>query len=151
MIAPISFFVEGKAQPAGSKRGFAMKKGGAYTGRVIITDDNPKSKGWKETVKDAAKKVAPKVPLTCPIKLRVCFYVARPMGHFGTGKNAAILKPSAPQFPVVKPDTTKLLRGLEDACTSLIWRDDAQIVSQHVYKRYGDRPGAQVEVSEECR
>lgn len=139
MNYPIQFFVPGKAQPAGSKRGFAIKKGGVYTGRVSITDANKKSKPWKEQVAAEAKKVAPVVPFSCALRLRVFFFMERPKS----------VKPNERPFPTVKPDTTKLLRGLEDACTGILWRDDAQIVSQHVYKRYGT-PGVHVEVSEEC-
>jgi Holliday junction resolvase RusA-like endonuclease len=43
-------------------------------------------------------------------------------------------------LPVVMPDATKLLRGLEDALTGVVWHDDAQIVSQHVEKRYALGP-----------
>lgn len=148
MMEPIRFTVRGKPQPAGSKRAFALKVNGQYTGRAVVTDDNKKSSDWKADVRAEAVKVAPAHPLTGPLKLRVCFYVARPKGHFGTGRNAEVLKSSAPPFPTSKPDTTKLLRGLEDACTAILWKDDAQIVSQHVYKRYGT-PGAVVELSEE--
>ena len=46
------------------------------------------------------------------------------------------LKPSAPKHPIVKPDTTKLMRALEDALTGICWRDDTQVVIQTAHKAY---------------
>lgn len=49
----IQFEVLGIPQTAGSKRAFALKKNGAYTGRVAVADNNPKGKDWKNRVADA--------------------------------------------------------------------------------------------------
>ena len=153
----IAFEVVGHPEPAGSKKAFAVrrKQGGGWvnTGQVAVTDDNPKSKGWQSRVQDAALDAmidgdGPIGALEGALGLAVIFTVLRPKGHFGTGRNAGTLKPSAPDYPTVKPDATKLLRGLEDALTGLLWRDDAQVVEQAVLKRYGAREGAKVTVWE---
>jgi len=39
-----------------------------------------------------------------------------------------------------KPDSSKLLRGVEDAMTGIVWHDDSQVVEANVRKRYA-RPG----------
>jgi crossover junction endodeoxyribonuclease RusA len=83
-------------------------------------------------------------PLEGPLFVAFTFFQLRPRNHFGTGKNAAILKPSAPRFPAVKPDTTKLIRAAEDALKSICWVDDSQIVHQIGRKVYGDRPGLRI-------
>lgn len=70
--------------------------------------------------------------LTGPLQLDVTFAIARPKGHYGKRG----LLPSAPLFVTVRPDVTKLLRGLEDALTGVLWRDDAQVVKQHACKVY---------------
>lgn len=141
----LSFFVPGKPQPAGSKRAFVLK-GGANKGRAIVTDANPKAKDWKADVRAACTYEGQ--PMECPLQLRLVFYMLRPQSHYGTGKNRHNLKPSAPHFPTTKPDTTKLVRGVEDALTAVVWRDDAQIVRQTALKLYGNREGCDVEVSE---
>jgi Holliday junction resolvase RusA-like endonuclease len=139
----IEFFVPGVPQPGGSKRAFYVKK----IGRAVITDDNPKAKGWKELVSAAAYEAHGKAPLSGPLALEVIFRLTRPKGHFGSGKNADKVKAGAPPFPAVKPDCTKLLRSTEDALTGLLWNDDAQIVKQTVSKEYTDAaPGALVRV-----
>lgn len=151
MIEPITFFVEGKPQPAGSKRAFVLKKAGAWTGRAIVIDDNPKAKDWKTDVKHAARSVAEQMDgnvLRCPLKITARFTMPRPKHHYRTGKNAHLLRPDAPTRHVSKPDATKLLRGLEDALTGLIYADDSQIAEQHVTKIYGDRIGVEVTICE---
>lgn len=135
----IAFTVPGEAQPAGSKRGFPFNRANGSTG-VAISDANPKSKSWQHAVRTAAEEAYQGPLLEGPIRLTVQFFRVRPKGHFGSGKNANVLKPSAPAWPTSKPDTSKLLRGLEDALTSTIWRDDAQIVEQTASKHYGERP-----------
>lgn len=124
--------VFGSAEPAGSKRGFYRPGLG-----VRIVDDNPKSREWKNLVASVAGNVATRGLLEGPLRLEATFYRLRPSSHYGSGKNAAVLKPSAPPFPVVRPDTTKLLRAVEDAVKGIWYRDDAQIVDQVVRKRWG--------------
>lgn len=152
----VAFTIYGKPEPAGSKRAFAVRKGGELTGRVAVMDDNPKGKGWQSAVRwaavdamlhqphdqeihadDAATYNGNPLPLHGALSLVVMFYVRRPKAHYGTGRNAEVLKPSAPKHPTSKPDTTKLIRAVEDAMTGLVYRDDAQIVEQYACKRYG--------------
>lgn len=139
----VHFVVHGRPQPAGSKRGFVNPK----TGGVIITDANAKSRPWKQEVSSAARDVMGDAELLAgPLDLKVTFQLARPKGHYGTGRNADVLKPSAPTHPTVKPDTTKLLRAAEDALTGIVWRDDSQVVTQFAQKVYGPHDCAYISV-----
>lgn len=142
MTDTIRFFVPGRAAPAGSKKAFYIKS----LGRAVITDANAKAAPWRQTVKVFAFQAYQGPLLTGPLVLDVTFLVARPKGHYGTGKNAGRIKGTAPIAPTSKPDATKLLRGTEDALTGILWGDDAQIVDQHARKRYSDHPGAIIEV-----
>lgn len=135
-LTVIQFTVYGKPEPAGSKRAFVVPG----TSRATVTDDNPKSRDWKNAVASAA------VEYCCgsvmelmagPLIAEFTFYLPRPKGHYGSGKNAMQVKASAPAFPETKPDVLKLSRAVEDALTGIIWRDDAQIVSEKIVKRYG--------------
>jgi Holliday junction resolvase RusA-like endonuclease len=141
--ASISFTVIGRPQPAGSKKAFRHP----HTGRIIVTDDAKKSRPWKQEIAAVAAEHAPEQLLAGPLMLVVYFYVARPKGHYGSGRNAMHVKPSAPEFPTVRPDVTKLLRALEDACTGILWRDDAQIVDQYAFKRYDEPERVTVHVT----
>ncbi len=143
----IQFTVYGKAQPAGSKSGFPIKRKNGTLG-VAMSDSNPKAKSWQQEVKAAAAKATYGTMLEGPLALCVMVNMVRPKGHFGTGRNAAILKPSAPEFPVVKPDLLKLIRGVEDALTGIVYRDDSQIVDEDLHKRYAHQASCEVLVYE---
>ena len=140
-----SFFVDGVAKPAGSKRGFFIQK----LKRVVIVDANPNSKDWKTDVKYTAKQAYAGEIVTCPLAVKFTFFIVRPNSHYRTGKNKHLLRDAAPKFPASKPDVLKLARGVEDAITGIVWKDDAQIVSERIFKRYAAAPGVQIEISEE--
>lgn len=141
----VSFFVPGRAQPAGSKRGFAFK-GRDGRNHVAISDANPKAAGWKQDVKHTARQeYAGKKLLTGPICATFKFFALRPKYHF-TSKGA--LRPAfATARPTSKPDALKLARGVEDALTGVIYQDDSQIVEEHLYKHYGEYPGVLIELT----
>jgi len=140
--ATISFFCPGQAAPGGSKRAFYIKA----LGRAIITDAAPRNKPWRASVAASAQAVYFGPPLDGPLAITAQFGIARPKGHFGTGRNAGKLRASAPRYPTGRPDASKLWRAAEDALTKILWRDDAQIVWQTVTKNYSDRPGLRLEV-----
>ena len=132
-MSTVAFTVPGIAAPAGSKRGFYNKK----AGRVIITDDNARSRPWKALVSDAAlEAMHGRNLLDGPLLLELTFWMPRPKGHYGAGRNAAVVKNSAPWAPAVKPDLLKLARGVEDALTGIVYRDDAQVVCETLEKAY---------------
>lgn len=138
----ISLTVYGQPQPAGSKTvGFAK------SGQHFVRDSAKGSAEWKRTVAQVAgAEMSGRSLLEGPLGLVVDFYLPRPKGHFGTGRNAGSVKGSAPLFPVTKPDATKLLRAVEDALTGIVWRDDAQVVEQHVRKHYGEPTRVEISV-----
>ena len=146
MLPPITFFVAGIPKPAGSKRGFYIAK----IKRVVIVDANPNSKDWKTDVKHEAQRNYSDALLECPIYLKLTFFQLRPKSHYRSGKNSHLLKDSAPIYPASKPDVLKLARGVEDAITGVIWKDDAQIVDEFLKKRYGEQPGCEIEIKEAC-
>jgi Holliday junction resolvase RusA-like endonuclease len=137
-----SFVVYGKAAPAGSKTAFVAR------GRTFVRDSSKASYAWKEKVSDRAAEVFGNDHelVTGPLEVWLTFYVPRPASHYGTGRNADKLKDSAPKFPTVKPDVLKLARAVEDGMTSAVWRDDAQIVREHIYKLYGTPARVEIEV-----
>lgn len=70
--------------------------------------------------------------------VQITFYFTRPDTHFGTGRNAGVLKDSAPLYPEkTGGDVDKLARGVLDALTGIVWKDDKRIVTLPVRRRYG--------------
>lgn len=134
----IEFFVEGRPLPSGSKRGFAIKKGGQYTGKAIVVDANKNSVYWKQKVALTANDNYNGKPLSGPVIVEMEFYFRRPKSHFGTGKNSGVLKRSSPDHHTIKPDLLKLARAVEDALSGIIYNDDSQIVQEFLEKNYCD-------------
>jgi Holliday junction resolvase RusA-like endonuclease len=141
-MSEIAFFVPGIPRPGGSKKGFVNPK----TGGVILVDAGTHTAAWKKTVRAYAEKIYRGEPLQGPVSLDIRFVMPRPKGHYGTGRNAGVLKCSAPIYHTIKPDRTKLLRSTEDALTGIVWKDDSQVCIGPIYKVYGDEPGALIKV-----
>jgi Holliday junction resolvase RusA-like endonuclease len=76
-----------------------------------------------------------------PAELHVTVHLARPRSHFGTGRNAALVRPAAPCFPVARPDWDNYAKTVSDALNGVAYSDDGQVVSARVTKLYTtDRP-----------
>jgi crossover junction endodeoxyribonuclease RusA len=148
----IRFFVPGVPAPGGSKKSFRS----ASTGKVITMEDCKRTAGWRSNVAGAAAvaMVGRPGPLTGPLRVQFFFSMPRPKSHYGTGKNARTLKATAPIYHTTKPDTTKLIRSTEDACSRIVWSDDAVIAEQSARKVYTNStlghstPGAIILVTE---
>lgn len=141
----LSFTAYGRPQPAGSKRAFPIRG----SGRIAVTDANPRAKVWQAEVRAAAVLAMPAdsaaaagALLDGPLGVNLTFHVARPKGHYG----ARGLRPSAPVYPTMRPDVLKLARAVEDALTGVVWRDDAQIVKENLRKVYGEPERVEVVV-----
>lgn len=115
---------------------------------VNVTHDNTELMAWRRTVAHVAEEAwGKRAPLeNLALALHVTFCVERPKGHWGTGRNAHLLKPGAPARPIVRPDADKLLRGIGDALSDAgVYANDAQITETWAEKRYAvptiDGPG----------
>lgn len=86
----------------------------------------------------------PREPYFGPVSLHAAFYMPRPAAHFGTGRNAEQLKPSAPAFPVTlgRNDLDKMIRLVGDALVIAgVLKDDAQIVRIMSWKLWHEGRG----------
>lgn len=140
----LTFTVEGKPEPGGSKKGFVHP----HTGVVVIVDANAKVKPWKNLVASVGMKLTDLDLFEGPLSVTFKFYLERPKGHYGTGANALKVKDSAPAHPTSRPDVLKLARAVEDALTDVVWRDDAQIVHEVIEKHYGLPQRVEIHVRE---
>lgn len=141
----VGFTVYGKPAQMGSKKAFVRG------GRAIITDDNSaKRKQWANAVASAAAAVmGGRSVISSPVYLQATFYFQRPKSHFGSGKNADVLKTSAPMFHSQTPDLDKLIRCLGDAMAGIVYRDDSQIVSVLATRRWTtEQERCEVELTE---
>ena len=115
-------------------------------------------KPWRDNVRSAALEVYNYSGNPFggdPVNVNIYFTFARPTNHYGTGRNKAFVKASAPPFPSSHAigDIDKLARACLDALTDAgIWKDDSQVVDLHARKVWVgevlalDRPGAVIDV-----
>lgn len=132
-MAEIEFVVCGRPAPQGSKQGFPIYRGkqGAkvFTGKVAQVEMSKYVKPWRAEVAKAAREVGLAEVLDEPLLVDMVFTAVRPKSHYRTGRNAHLLKSSAPPAPISAPDLSKLVRSTEDALKGIIWRDDSLVVS----------------------
>jgi Holliday junction resolvase RusA-like endonuclease len=138
----LSFFVAGIPAPGGSKKAFVIPG----TNRARIVDDAKGNRDWKSHVARTAHGYYQGEPLSGPLDVTMLFTMPRPRDHYRTGKHRDKLKDSAPYYHTSKPDVLKLTRSTEDACTGILWRDDALTVRLQAVKVYGSRPGVEITV-----
>lgn len=146
----IRIVVYGIPRPGGSKRSMPVyRKGGKpliVNGRVITNtiEAGKHTKEWRQDVAAAAREQYTGPILTGLLSVTMTFFMPRPNGHYGSGRNAGVLKASAPIAPGGTPDVLKLGRSTEDSLTSVVWRDDCLTVNLHLHKRYAEdgKPGA---------
>jgi len=148
--------VIGVAQTQGSTRAFVPKSwvqraaAAGTQARAVITNDNPKTKGWRHTIANCAALELQRAEhggrfFAGPVELEVVFYLPRP--------KRLLTKRLAPMdvAHTTKPDADKLARATKDALSKVIWNDDAQVTDLIARKRYcatGEHPRAVITVRE---
>ena len=168
MSAAIKITCPGKPEPRGSKVAITLYERVLVAGRPVTNpktgkplmtprldksgrpvllpkDDNPRSDAWMRKVNRAARDVMKNArPLQGPLDLALRFYLARPQYHFGTGRNAGVVKDRYRLARhTVTPDRLKLARAVEDALSGVVYADDSQTVTGVVEKHYCDTEAEQ--------
>jgi Endodeoxyribonuclease RusA len=149
----LELVVSGPAQQQGSVKTFVPTRGGEPLRRaggsvvVNVTTDNAALSKWRKRVAEAARAMLAgdeRYPMVgVGFRVQEVAYFRRPDGHYGTGRNAASLKPGASARPIVRssnaesaPDVDKLLRACFDALSGVVWKDDAQVTDVVGRKRF---------------
>lgn len=135
----IEFSVPGAPQQQGSK---------SINAHGAMYDSNTDLERWRGEVAMIARNAYRSgKPITQGVGVWVRFVFDRPKAHYGTGRNAGKLKPSAAYWYASAPDADKLQRALGDALTqSKVIEDDRLIVGWNSMKVYGARPMTHVKI-----
>ena len=132
MTRTLNVVTVGVPAPQGSKR---------HVGNGRMIESSRHVKPWRESIRAAALAAMGEgwTPLDGPVVVDLTFLMPRPKGHYGTGRNAGALRPSAPASHTTKPDLDKLVRAVLDALTSAgVWHDDSQVWGIAATKEYAD-------------
>jgi Holliday junction resolvase RusA-like endonuclease len=73
-----------------------------------------------------------------PVYVEAGFFVSRPKGHYGTGKNAGVLKASAPKHCLNVKDLDNYIKFCWDCLNEVVWKDDRQVIQVNAGKWYAD-------------
>lgn len=137
--------VEGEVRGQGSKK--------MVPGNRFIDDNDKTLRPWRQAVQAAAVEAIremhpdatrPLFPRGTPLAVHMTFTFRRPGSHYGSGRNANVLKPGAPTHHIGFPDCDKAQRAILDALTSAgVWDDDKQAPDCHGIRVYpGCHPDA---------
>jgi len=113
-------------------------------GKFVQIYDDPNSAKAKRNLMAVVQEQAPEKLLDCPLRVDLYFYMPRPKGHYGTGKNAGKLKDSSPINHTKKPDIDNLRKLVMDALTNVFWRDDSLVCEGTTRKVYSNKPRTEI-------
>lgn len=126
--------IPGEPTPKGSLK--CVGRNGSHQ----LIEDNRRTKDWRTTVAFwIRRKWDAAAPKGQPLGAEVTFTVKRPASHYGTGRNALVLKATAPAHPVshATGDVDKLLRLILDAIQDTdVLPDDCAVVEATARKAY---------------
>lgn len=117
--------------------------------RAHVTQKHKDRGKWEKAVHGAAVAARDSDPLPGGFNVSLTFYLDRPAGHYGTGRNHGTVKRSAPNIPISHRagDIDKLTRSVLDGLTGALWDDDKQVQrcdSLKVYATQG-KPGVTID------
>jgi crossover junction endodeoxyribonuclease RusA len=127
----LTFTVYGVAQPKGNMRAIRVR-GMKFP---IVTDSNRNAKSWSQLVAEGANRALGEAApedrgvLVDAVRVALAFYLPRPKKYQRRG---------VPVAHLTKPDLDKLVRGVLDALTHVVWRDDSQVVELLAGKFYAE-------------
>lgn len=95
-----------------------------------------------------AKQHRPGEPFKGAVRLSLCFEFKRPKSHYRTGRFAHLLKESAPEEHLQKPDLDNLEKLIMDCLKRVqFYRDDSQVNKKKERKVWTENtPGVWIEV-----
>jgi len=130
---PVRFVAHGVPKTQGSAKAVIGKR---TRKAVLIQDHREELRSWRSVVGfSAVESMRGRDLFDGAVRLTVTFVLIRP-------KSA----PKSRVCPEVKPDLDKLLRGIGDALTGVVYTEDSRIVEIRARKIYGSPARAEIEV-----
>ena len=127
-MTALSFFVPGR--PKGKMRPHPT----ARFGRAVMYDDKTQvsAENWVKVCADLAGCIRKDDLLTGPLIMSIVIWVTPPKGtrEFARQCEAGLIRPTK------KPDVDNVLKLVADSLNKLVYKDDAQFVEMHGYRRY---------------
>src|SRR5699024_7334504 len=134
----MQIIIEGKPEPQ-------LRPRATRIGNSIRLYDPKTTTNYKNLVKWTAKQQWKQKPLECPLVVELDIYRQIPKS---TSKKRRKLKNERVIRPVVEPDLSNYVKGIEDALSGIVYKDDSQIVELIARKFYSDNPRVEIFIKE---
>tara|TARA_R110002049_G_scaffold282589_2_gene462418 strand:- start:2027 stop:2500 length:474 start_codon:yes stop_codon:yes gene_type:complete len=132
----IHFFIPG--EPVAKARARSTKGGRHYTPNKTVNYENL-------VAAIAREQMIMREPTSKAVCLDVVLQFSVPRSWPKWKREAALKNQIA---HTSKPDTTNVIKAIEDGMNGVVWEDDAQSCELHVIELYSDSPGVLVSVTE---
>lgn len=123
------------------RTGYNPRTGKRFVTRKDLADREPVGAAWARNCPSFGG---------APVALAVEFVFPRSKSHYGTGRNAHLLKSSAPRYPAKNlGDLDNLVKLVKDALNGIAYDDDSQIVKVAAAKRWaadGEQPHTAIQI-----
>jgi len=135
----VTFKVEGN--PVGKQRARYVKRG-----NFVSTYTPEKTRTYESLIKDAAiKAMGSSEPLETPVTLYLYIRLPVPKSYSKKRTEACL---NGSENPIRKPDSSNILKSVEDGMNSVVYKDDCQIINHHITKVYSSQAGVNICVKE---
>jgi len=129
------------ADPVGKQRARYARRG-----NFVQTYTPDKTRNYEALLKDAAiEAMGSSEPLETPVSLYLYIRVPIPKS-FSKKKVQECLNGS--EQPMKKPDSSNVLKSVEDAMNGVVYKDDCQIINHHMTRVYSTLAGVDICVKE---
>ena len=135
----ITFSVD--VDPVGKQRARYAKRG-----KFVQAYTPEKTRTYETAIKESAvQAMGSSEPLETPVSLYL--YIRMPIPKsYSKKRTEACLNGS--EQPTKKPDSSNILKSVEDALNGVIYKDDCQIINHHMTKVYSTLGGVDICVKE---
>ena len=130
-------------EPRAQKRMKYATRGRDGKALPFIRNYDP-SAGDKQTLHQIVQQHAPPKPLLGPLRVDLFLYFGYRKQDYGSGRNAGILKPNAPQWKDTGKDRDNCDKLILDALTGVFFVNDSQVCAGEIIKKYAERPRTEI-------
>jgi len=139
MTLMINFSVEG--DPVGKQRARHRR-----VGNFVRTYTPAKTVDYETRIREAGQKaMGASEPLQTPVTMFLYIRTGIPKSYSKKRREACL---SGQEKPTKKPDSSNILKAVEDGLNGVVYTDDCQIVNHHITKVYATDAGVDVMIKE---
>lgn len=139
MSLMVNFKVD--ADPVGKQRARHRR-----VGSFVRTYTPAKTVAYESLIREAGQQaMGSQEPLTTPVTMYLYIRIGIPKSY---SKKRTLDCLEGREKPTKKPDSSNILKAVEDGLNGVVYVDDCQIINHHMTKVYASQPGIDVMIKE---